>query len=351
MMYPGVGIIGELANLRISKGRWVYFDLKDEHSSVKFFGTVQSLPGPLEDGLNLEVFGYPRLHPQYGFSINVAHMKVVGEGSLAKAQTLLAKKLEKEGLFSNERKRPLPHPPERIGLITSVESAAYADFVKIINQRWGNLKIELVDCLVQGLEAPQQLVGAIEYFNQLADPPEILVLIRGGGSADDLAAYSTEQVVRAVAASRIPTLVAIGHETDISLSELAADSRASTPSNAAELMVPDAMHEIRHLNELKKQLGNSLQALYSDKKRLADDSRQRLAIMVDNIFVHAGHDISQKGLLLKALNPQAPLSRGFALIRNAEGRLVSTVKAAKSAENLRIELSDGSVDAKVIDKR
>ena len=348
MMYPVIGITGELANFRISKGRWVYFDLKDENSSVRFFGTVQALPGPLEDGLNLEVFGRPRLHPQYGFSVNMASMKVVGEGSLAKAQALLAKKLEMEGLFSEERKRLLPHPPERIGLITSVESAAYADFIKIINQRWGNLNIELVDSLVQGVEAPQQLSEAVNYFNQLANPPEVLIMIRGGGSADDLAAFSTEQVVRAVAGSRIPTLVAIGHEIDISLSELAADRRASTPSNAAELLVPDLTHERRYLMEISKQLGQALKAQHTEKKRLAGETKERLGLLLDNILVQANHDAAQKRLILKALNPQAPLSRGFALVRTQDGKLVNTVKSAINTGDVRIDLSDGAVDAKVV---
>lgn len=351
MMYPMVGIVGELANFRISKGRWVYFDLKDKDASVKFFGTVQQLPGPLEDGLTLEVFGRPRLHPQYGFSINVAGMKVVGEGSLAKAQALLAKKLEAEGLFSEERKRELVYPPERIGLVTSVESAAYGDFIKIINQRWGNLRIELVDCLVQGLEAPPQLASAVEYFNQLASPPEVLVMVRGGGSADDLAAFSTEQVVRAVAASRVPTLVAIGHETDTSLAELAADKRASTPSNAAELLVPEVAQEKRHLAELGRQLGRLLEAHYSDKKRKVDETRERLKLLMDNLFIHEFHDIKQKQLLLKALNPKAPLSRGFALVRSRDGKLITAVKSALAAKDVAIDLSDGAVNAKVLGRK
>ncbi|HET7673844.1 MAG TPA: exodeoxyribonuclease VII large subunit [Candidatus Saccharimonadales bacterium] len=349
MMYPRVGIVGELANFRISKGRWVYFDLKDEGSSVKFFGSVRALPGPLKDGLNLEVFGQPRLHPQYGFSVNISAMQVVGEGSLAKAQTLLAKKLEKEGLFSAERKRPLPYPPVRIGLITSVESAAYSDFVKIVNQRWGNINIELADCLVQGLEAPAQLVNAIEHFNQMADPPEILVLIRGGGSADDMSAFSTEQLVRAVAASRIPTLVAIGHERDVSLAELAADKQASTPSNAAELLVPDAHHEKLQLQEAKKHLYRSIRDIYAVKKQETDATMAGISEALNNILVQNELMLKEKKLLLRALDPYAPLGRGFALVRGPRGELITSVKPAKKAGRLSIELSDGSVSAEVTD--
>src|SRR4051794_13980518 len=137
--YPTVLIVGELANLRISKNRWVYFDLKDDYSSVKFFGTMHQLPGPLEDGLMMQVRGLPRLHPQYGFSVNVQFMSPVGEGSLKKAAALLEAKLTAEGLFEQSRKRALPFPPKTIGLITSGESAAYHDFIKILSELWGGV--------------------------------------------------------------------------------------------------------------------------------------------------------------------------------------------------------------------
>ncbi|MGH7193321.1 MAG: exodeoxyribonuclease VII large subunit, partial [Candidatus Saccharimonadales bacterium] len=255
--YTNVTITGELANLRVSKNRWLYFDLKDEGASVRFFGTVYNLPGPLEDGMLLKVRGQPRLHPSYGFSVNVMNISPAGEGTIRRAAQLLQAKLAKEGLFDESRKRPLPYPPSRIGLITSKQSAAYADFVKILDARWHGLGVEVIDVQVQGEAAPPQLAAALEQFNALAVPPEVIVLIRGGGSAEDLAAFSTEQVARAVAASRVPTLAAIGHETDLSLAELAADVRASTPSNAAELLVPDRRQvaaalkdDVAHLDRL-----------------------------------------------------------------------------------------------------
>ncbi len=130
--YSGVVIVGELANLRVSKNRWVYFDLKDAESTVKFFGTVYQLPGPLEDGMILKVRGQPRLHNLYGFSVNVQSMRPAGEGTIKRAAELLQAKLTTEGLFDDSRKRPLPYPPVRIGLIASRQSAAYADFIKIL---------------------------------------------------------------------------------------------------------------------------------------------------------------------------------------------------------------------------
>src|SRR5579871_314038 len=148
--YPSVVIEGELANFRIAKNRWVYFSLQDELASVSFFGAVNQLPGPLEDGLMARVVGVPRMHPRYGFSVNLLSITPVGEGALRKAGDLLAKKLAAEGLFAPERKRPLPALPERVGLITATGSAAAADFIKILGERWGGLEILLRDSFVQG---------------------------------------------------------------------------------------------------------------------------------------------------------------------------------------------------------
>ena len=156
MMYPTVVIIGELGNYRVSKGMWVYFDLKDEDASVKFFGTSRQLPGPMEDGMQLEVVGSPYLHPRFGFSVQIMCVRPVGEGTIRKAQDLLATKLQAEGLFDEARKRFLPYPPERIALITSREAAAYSDFVKVIGKRWPRLGVDLFNvCLLYTSPSPR----------------------------------------------------------------------------------------------------------------------------------------------------------------------------------------------------
>jgi exodeoxyribonuclease VII large subunit len=344
--YPNVTITGELANYRVSKNRWVYFDLKDDIATVKFFGTVYQLPGPLEDGMMLAVQGNPRLHPQYGFSVNILSMQPVGEGSIKKAAALLEAKLAAEGLFDPARKRALPVAPRRIGLVASAESAAYRDFIKIVNARWSGLEIVLVDVQVQGDAAPAQLVAAIEQLNGLADPPEVLVMTRGGGSAEDLQAFSTEQVTRAVAASRIPTLVAIGHEVDVCMAELAADQRASTPSNAAELLVPDRKAVKQYLKGCKEQLGQSAwHRLETARTDLAHGARQL-------------HDAAERGLqqgrerlkmhrqLLQAFDPQAALQRGYALVRAGE-TVVRSGAELQAGQGIGLQLSDATVRAAV----
>lgn len=241
--YPFVTIAGELSNFKVSRSKWAYFDLKDETSSVKFFGSVYNLPGPLEDGMTVEASGRPQLSPKYGFSVTFQSIKPVGEGTIKRAADLLYLKLEKEGLLDPARKRALPYPPRHIGLITSKESAAFADFNKILNARFGGLKISFADSMVQGESAAQDIISALDTINQLADPPELIVITRGGGSTEDLAIFNNEILVRSIALSRLPVLVAVGHETDITLAELAADLRCSTPTHAAQTLVPDRLSE------------------------------------------------------------------------------------------------------------
>ncbi len=346
--YTGVIICGELANLRVSKNRWVYFDLKDENSSVKFFGTVYQLPGPLEDGMLLKVRGTPKLHNLYGFSVNVSTIQAAGEGTIKRAQELLQAKLSSEGLFDPARKRVLPYPPKKIGLIASKQSAAYADFIKILDARWRGVIIEQIDVQVQGEPAPAQIVAAIEQCNGQASPADVLVLIRGGGSPEDLAAFSTEQVTRAVAASRIPTLVAIGHEVDISLAELASDQRASTPSNAAELLVPDRQYELQRLTAATSQL----QQLGQRRVKSAGEQLQRKQQQLDQ-FVQfrleiASQSVTSRRNLLTALSPEAILKRGYALIR-VHGATVRSVSQLSTKDAVSIQLSDGQRQATITD--
>lgn len=347
MMYPQVAIIGEMANFRVSNGRWVYFDLKDEGASVKFFGTVYKLPGPMEDGIICEVTGRPYLHNLYGFSVQISAIRPIGEGSLKRAQDLLLKKLEAEGLFEESRKRGLAYPPVSIGLITSAESAAIADFKKIISARWPSLEIELIDTLVQGAGAPTAIIEAIHEFNMRSNQPEVLVIIRGGGSPEDLAAFSDERVVRAVAASRIPTMVAIGHENDISLAELAADRRASTPSNAAELLVPDMWHERDIITNYGRELDAAFKDLVKDEKRFLADSFQRLEDILHSAFIQQEQDLANKRMLLQALSPYSPLQQGYALVRDAGGRHIRKAGQLRKSKLFSLEFTDGKLQARV----
>lgn len=344
--YPYVIIEGELSSFRISKNSWVYFDLKDENSSVSFFGSIYQLPGPLEDGMSVRVVGNPRLHPRFGFSVSFQSIQPVGQGTLKKAADLLAKKLEAEGLFAPERKRSLPLRPTKIGLITSASSAAYTDFVKIINSRWGGLEILVIDVLVQGDSSAGQLVKAVEYFNKSAQPPDVLVMTRGGGSMEDLAAFSDERVVRAVAGSRIPTLVAIGHEVDISLAELAADMRASTPTNAASLVVPDKTQELSNLNYEKRAVANLLLDIHAYQKNDLAGTQTAIKTSLIAILKSEVQTLASLKNFARLLDPKAALKRGYAIVSSG-GVHLKSVKRIKPKSSLVIDLSDGKINASV----
>jgi exodeoxyribonuclease VII large subunit len=348
--YPDLTVIGELANFRVSKNRWVYFDLKDEFSTVKFFGTVYQLPGPLEEGMVLKVRGLPKLHNLYGFSVNIVNIQLAGEGTIKRAAELLQAKLTAEGLFDPGRKRSLPYPPQRIGLVTSLQSAAYADFTKILNARWRGIQTEVIDVQVQGEVAPAQITAALEQFNEMASPPEVVVLVRGGGSAEDLAAFSTEMVTRAVAASRVPTLVAIGHEVDLSLAELAADVRASTPSNAAELLVPDSEHALVSLRSTLDHLEQAGRHQLQSARLGLGSYREMFNGLVSGKLERETISIQSQQRLLEALNPQAILRRGYAIVRGMDNKSLRSVRKLKTGDIVEVQLSDGNFSATVKDK-
>ncbi len=344
--FPIVTIEGELSELRISKGKWLYFKLKDDTASVNCFGTVYMLPGPLEDGMKVKVTGAPRHHLQYGFSFNAQNIAVSGEGSLKRAQDLLQQKLTKEGLFDDARKRVLPSVPERIGLITSRGSAAEADFIKILAERWAGVEILLRDSLVQGIEAPNQLVQAITEFNQLEHPPEVLVIIRGGGSQDDLAAFSDERVVRAVSASRVPTLIAIGHEVDLSLAEMTADKRASTPSNAAQLLVPDKHYVVGAARGELKTLGDIVEVRILEQIKHIHRDVGSASKIVDDLATRLRSLIENNKVLLNSYDPRAILQRGYAIISRSN-QSIHSVKQLSVGESVSVRLHDGRLSAEI----
>lgn len=344
--YPSVVITGELANFKIWRERLVFFDLKDEQATVNCWAYITQLPGPLEDGMLVKVRGQPRYHPTRGFRFNTQTIQPSGEGTIKRAGELLKAKLLAEGLFDETRKRALPYPPARIGLVTSKQSAAYADFIKIISARWQGLTIELIDVQVQGEIAPAQISAALEQFNSNAQPPEVIILIRGGGSAEDLVAFSTEQVTRAVAASRVPTLVAIGHEIDLSLAELAADRRASTPSNAAELLVPDRRQVLLSLESDLAEIERLGQRQIQAAKAGLAIEKSELDQLIDHQFNRVKTSLNSSLQLLDALNPAAILRRGYAIVRSG-GQAVRSTKQLAPGVIVDVQLADGHFSANV----
>ena len=313
--YPVVVVEGEVESFKINQGKFVFFNLKDAGASVGCFMMVFALRVPLEDGMKVAVRARPKLTNFGKFSLTIDAIKPVGEGSIKKGFELLKAKLEAEGLFAPERKRSLPTMPHVVGVISSMQSAGYADFMKIADERWGGVEFKVYHTLVQGLDAPDAIVRAIEYFNQLETPPDVLVIVRGGGSADDLSAFNDEQLVRAIAASRTPTLVGVGHEVDVTLSDLVADVRAATPSNAAQLLLPDKREITGRVQLLVSRLAPRMVQLLEQRadhvrvlRRSIDDTLSARIEQTEGRLDHARR-------LLESYNPAHVLARGYALVR------------------------------------
>lgn len=333
---PTIDIVGEVANFKINQGKWVFFDLKDDTSVLNCFMSVYSLRMELADGMQVKVRATPNLTKWGRFSLTVRAIRPIGEGAIKRAFELLKQKLSKEGLFDEDRKRILPALPQHIGVISSNQAAGYKDFIKIVNARMGGIQIDVISTQVQGDAAADQIIAAIRQFNELLNPPEVLCILRGGGSREDLAVFDDEKLVRTVAASRIPTLTGVGHEIDTTLIDLVADKRASTPSNAAELLVPDRRELIATTTHYLKSMVDVLvldaQQRRDKLTRLATQLNNSMSLVVNNIqselvtltmqlnnqMMRSLGDTQGRAMALisalQAYDPQAVLKRGYAII-------------------------------------
>ncbi|HEY1074560.1 MAG TPA: exodeoxyribonuclease VII large subunit [Patescibacteria group bacterium] len=386
-----VSIQGEITGYQIRQGKWISFDLKDSESVINCFATTYQIDMPLSDGMEVVVTGTPRLYVPYGkYSFNVRNVQLKGEGALKKAFEDLKKKLTTEGLFDPIHKRSLPRFPEKIGIITSGEGAAVNDILKVINGRWGGLEIYLAPVLVQGKNAPDELVGAIQYFNQRF-PVDVVIFGRGGGSLEDLQAFNSERVARAIFASRIPIVAGIGHEHNTSIADLVADVRAATPSNAAEICVPDRAAIAREVEFLshkaerlvqqrimshRHHLNNQTQTLelfvstrfarirslitrvpqllhsYQEKTRLIHQkiamSHTHLSQRMNDRFETSLRQLKEKEKLLAALNPTAILKRGYSITyATGTGTPITRLADIPADGRIRTALSDGIIESHI----
>lgn len=348
--YPVVVIEGEVASFKVNQNKYVFFDLKDESGTLGCFMTVYQLRIPLEDGMRVRVLAQPKITQWGKFSLTIREIQPVGEGSLKRAFELLRSKLDKEGLFAPERKRRLPEMPQTIAVISSTQAAGYADFVNILSSRWGGVDVIVAHTQVQGMSAPQQIVRALEYFNQLAELPDVVAIIRGGGSADDLSAFNDEPLVRAIASSRIPVITGIGHETDTSLSDMAADVAAVTPSNAAQLLVPDKRDIARAVDDDVSQMLIQMQRHVVTTRHRVETSVQRVQKTVDQIVELRKSRYAELSAVLTQLDPRAALRRGYALVRAESGKLLIDNKP-KIGEGLAIETAKYIIETGVKDVR
>ena len=336
--YSSVVVEGEVASYKVNQGKFVFFDLKDSTGIIQCFSMVWQMRTPLEDGMRVAVRAVPKLTQKGRFSLTIQEATPLGEGAIARSFELLKAKLEKEGLFAEERKRFIPTIPKSIAVISSIDAAGYGDFIKILDDRWGGIDIDVAHVQVQGEAAEKQLIRALEYFNQRELLPDVIVIVRGGGSAEDLQTFNTEPLVRAIAASRVPVMTGVGHEQDITLADLVADVRASTPSNAAERLVPDKRDVVRSSQLLVLQIATRAERYVQSEIEML---RERLIGALDGSLrrIDDAQDVhQQQSSLLGAYDPMRVLSRGYAILKG-DARVGATISIETKQHNIRAEVT------------
>lgn len=359
-----ITVEGEVGEFKVIHNKWVTFTLKDKESSVNCFMTLWQYRGQIEDGMLVRAVGKPRLRNKGFFSFVLESVTPSGEGALKRAFELLKRKLEVEGLFAPERKRALPRFPQHVALITSREAAAYSDFLKVLGARMGGVTVSFLRTQVQGEDAPRQIMAALEQANTDLLHLDAIVLVRGGGSLEDLQAFNDEAVVRTVASSRTPTVVGIGHERDITLAELAADVRASTPSNAAELIVRSREEVLGDIAYKRSQMIQAWKDALADKHSQVTRAVMALKGTVTATSNQVGnyitrlHGFRQRfhltiteqekrvvGMvrMLTSLSPDNTLRRGYSIARLTDGTIVRSIQRVKVGDMLITTLTDGTI--------
>ena len=368
-----VCVRGELSNYKIYPSGHHYFTLKDSESSLRcvmFKSSASRLRFRPESGMGVTAFGRVSVYPRDGaYQLYCNALMPEGTGDLQVAFEQLKAKLSAEGLFDPTHKKPLPQFPERIAIITSSAGAAVHDMIRILSHRWPMTKVLLLPVRVQGTEAPAEIAGAIRYANEFK-VADLIITGRGGGSIEDLWAFNDERVARAIYASKIPVISAVGHEPDVTISDYVADRRASTPSNAAEIAVPDKNemldvlrgYDIRSaqamtklLDRLKERLSNleskrvlSDPSVYIDNRRIElDHGRDRLISAQERLLSGKKQSYVRLAASLDAMSPLRVLSRGYAIASKPDGEPVRSVKGLEAGEQISLRLADGSADCLV----
>jgi exodeoxyribonuclease VII large subunit len=365
---------GEISNLARPSSGHMYFTLKDSGASLRcvmWRSQVQRQRYIPTDGAAIEVHGAVSIYEPGGqYQLYADLLRPLGEGALYQEFLRLKARLEAEGLFDPERKRALPPWPQRIGVVTSPTGAALRDILNVLRRRYPLAEVILAPTTVQGEEAPQGIITALERLNGLVQP-DVIILARGGGSLEDLWAFNAEGVARAIASSPAPVIAGVGHETDFTIADFVADLRAPTPTAAAELATPDQAELRQDLAQLSIRLSHmtlgavqshrwamqDLQSrlrLHSPHTRLLSD-QQRLDELSHRMAQAAQHRLQvEKAHLsgftqhLAALNPLAVLHRGFALVSQVNGAIVSSKEQVSPDQQLTVRVSDGQFSVQVI---
>lgn len=368
---------GEISNYKCYPSGHHYFTLKDEGSALRcvmFRGMAAKLRFRPENGMKVVAFGRIGVFPRDGgYQLYCSDLSVQGVGDLHVAFEQLKEALGKEGLFDPAHKKPLPKYPRRIAIITSSAGAAVHDMLRILKARWPMSEVVLLPVRVQGAEAPAEIAGALRYANKwkVAD---LIITGRGGGSIEDLWAFNDERVARAIYASDLPVISAVGHEPDVTISDFVADARASTPSNAAEIAVPEQKELRRRLDTLSARMEQSAQkrvkalreryealarsrvlrdpmAFIDDKRLLLDYTQRKLSSLAQAQTAQRAQRFASLAASLDALSPLKVLGRGYAVARDENGTILRAAEEASVGEMIEVLLGQGSLMCTVDEQR
>ena len=373
--FPAIWVEGEISNFKLHTSGHIYFTLKDEAAQIScvFFARAnQFLKFEAKDGLKVICIGRITVYDQRGqYQINVQRMEPKGLGALQLVFLQLKERLEKEGLFSPDRKRPIPLYPKRIGIVTSPTGAAIQDMLKIFRQRTFGLHVFLCPVRVQGDEAAGEIAEAIDQLNQF-QPLDLIIVGRGGGSLEDLWAFNEEIVARAIVRSKIPVISAVGHEVDWTIADFVSDFRAHTPTAAAEKVVMNWDELTGTLRESRERMQIGIQTLLDSKREALSGLKEAYAFRQPVVYIH---QLSQrvdellrqtqnylKGIFqekkqqfqnyvgkLEALSPLAILERGYSITFDMHGNLLKEMKQVHPGELISTKLKSGTVKSKVVE--
>ena len=371
----GLLVRGEVSNYKCYPSGHHYFSLKDEQGSIRcvmFRGDAARLRFKPVNGLSVIAYGRVSVYPRDGqYQLYCTQLMEDGRGALDRAFEELKKKLEAQGLFDPAKKQPLPAYPRRIALVTSPAGAAVRDMIRILRQRWPLTEVLVVPVRVQGEGAAEEIAAAIHQVNN-RDDIDLIITGRGGGSREDLWAFNEEPVAWAIALSNIPVISAVGHEPDVTISDYVADLRASTPSNAAELAVPDQQQERQRLEGLALRLRQAMEvqldrdrkelrrleqsrvlrnpvAVVDDQRMRLDGVQRRLAMALERTLRRGRVELAGLAGRVDAMSPLKVLSRGYAIAK-AEGRAVTTVEQVQPGQAMDVLVADGVYHCRVEEK-
>jgi len=346
---PPLWVRGEITGFKAWRsGHW-YFSLRDKTAQLRcvmFAKQNFRLPTPT-DGLQVFVFARPSMYEEKGeFQLTVTELLSTDQGGLWKLAFEKAKAaLTKDGLLDPARKRRLPPFPRRIAVVTSPDGAALRDIEAVVGRRWPVAELIVVPAQVQGVKAEASVCSALNRISRL--PVDVLIVARGGGSVEDLWAFNSERVARAVAAMPMPVISAIGHETDVTLCDLVADLRAPTPSAAAEAATPDRAEVIAQCAVLGQRLARALRIASRHVVERLDRSGDRLVRAMERKLEQSGALLTAHGARLDALSPLRVLARGYAVARDTDGQILKRVAQLPAGKEFRLRVTDGEVNGRV----